>query len=198
MNQRPRPGITPDMRIVPVLPLLLAGLVLPATPAAAAPATCFGLTPTIVGTPGESLTGTPGPDVVVTNGARSVDTLAGADSVCVTGRTFTVKSGPDDDRVDWTSPRHGGSVDLGGGSDSFVSSAGSSFVDSGDRDDARAGVALGVDTITTGSGRDTVITGHAGAAGGPTATRSGSAAARTRRWCAAPSPAFSTARPDRT
>lgn len=46
---------------------------------------CFGQVPTIVGNPGEIVRGTDGPDVVLSNGARHVDTRRGDDLICVSG-----------------------------------------------------------------------------------------------------------------
>jgi hypothetical protein len=144
-----------------LVPLVLVGLAVPATRADAAVETCFGMPATLVGTPGESLTGTEGPDVVVANGAGDVETLGGDDSVCVTRRgTFEVDTGTGDDEVSWVTKHSGGSVDLGPGSDSYTGGDQGSYVNTGDRAEARAGLPLGTDTVVTGSGLDTVITGH--------------------------------------
>ena len=61
---------------------------------------CNGLTPTQTGEPGITLIGTAGDDVIVTKGAARVDSGAGDDSICVTGRgTAVVNAGPGDDFV---------------------------------------------------------------------------------------------------
>ena len=148
------------MRSFLAVPLLVAGLVVPGAADAAAD-TCLGMPATIVGSPSDNVVGTEGPDVVVTNGAGKVDTLGGDDRVCVTTKgTFSVDTGPGDDQVEWVTRRHGGSVDLGAGSDTYTGGDQGSFVDAGDRADARAGQPLGVDTIRTGAGPDLVITGN--------------------------------------
>ena len=138
--------------------LAAAGSFAPSYAASNAADTCFGLPPTIVGTPGQPLTGTPGPDVVVTNGARPVSTLEGDDSVCLTNGSTDVDTGAGQDRVDATAGV-GVTADLGGGSDSFVGSAASDLVRAGDEDDARALLPWGVDDIDTGAGPDAVVTG---------------------------------------
>jgi hypothetical protein len=149
------------MRAIVGLPLVLLGLTLPGSPSHAAAATCLGMPATIVGSPGDDVVGTEGPDVVIANGAGMVETLGGDDRVCVTTRgTFDVETGPGDDQVAWSTKRFGGSIDLGAGSDSYTGGDQGSYVDTGDRADARAGQPLGTDTVHTGSGVDTVITGH--------------------------------------
>lgn len=122
-------------------------LAAPATQAMA-PATCQGEPATLVGTPDiRQLNGTSGPDVVVTGGARNVDTRAGDDLVCVTGKTETVMAGDGDDRVftgDLPVPT---STDLEAGNDKFVG---------GTRND-RVSPGPGIDQVDTGDGADTYI-----------------------------------------
>lgn len=149
------------MRTLLATLLLLAPLAPATTAQAAAADMCLGLPATVVGAPGEDVVGTDGPDVVVANGAGQVDTLGGNDRVCVTRRgTFSVETGPGDDQVEWITKRYGGSVDLGAGSDTYTGGDQGSYVDAGDRADALAGQPLGTDSISTGAGLDTVITGH--------------------------------------
>jgi Ca2+-binding RTX toxin-like protein len=76
-------------------PLLVACLVVPVGPAAAAPPTCEGQAATIVGNRDQTVTGTEGPDVIVTAGAYRVDAGAGDDVICATGdRQVYVDLGP--------------------------------------------------------------------------------------------------------
>ena len=106
------------------------------------------------------MVGTEGPDVIVANGATTVTSLGGADSICVTGQVDRVTAGLGDDRVDTTQAGgYGTVVNLGGGSDTFVGGPMGDRIATGDPEDQRAGLPLGVDTITTGAGKDKVLTG---------------------------------------
>lgn len=75
--------------------VLAVGLLVGLPQAARAQASCNGDPATVVGTPGGAVVGTPDRDVVVTNGASSVDTLAGIDVVCVTGGVPATMDGGD-------------------------------------------------------------------------------------------------------
>jgi Ca2+-binding RTX toxin-like protein len=68
---------------------VLIGVFTVTAPAAQAAETCFGLTPTIVGTPGgDTLIGTEGPDVIVgLGGADDIRALGGDDVVCAGANT---------------------------------------------------------------------------------------------------------------
>lgn len=83
----------------------LTAVPLTSSPAAAGEPTCRGQSATHVGTLGEDLTTSPGADVVVTNGARRVETRDGDDVICVTRdapHRVTVVPGAGDDLVDST------------------------------------------------------------------------------------------------
>jgi Ca2+-binding RTX toxin-like protein len=83
--------------------------------------TCNGQTPTLVGEPEATLIGTAGDDVVVTAGATRVDTGAGNDSICITGRgAVVVNAGPGDDSVGARGHQGKAFVSLGFGDDQFV------------------------------------------------------------------------------
>jgi hypothetical protein len=99
-----------------VAALLLAGGLLVGLPrTAAAQESCNGDPATVVGTPGGSVVGTTDRDVVVTNGAASVDTLAGIDVVCVTGALPASLDGGDGrDRIVIALPGTFVRLDLGG------------------------------------------------------------------------------------
>ncbi len=104
-----------------------------ATPNAAA--TCRGQAATIVGSDGR-IRGTEGRDVVVTNGARRINTLGGDDLVCVTRRLedkyeyLEIITGPGNDVVDGTtSPRQSVEVELGTGVDRFIGGEADDYVD---------------------------------------------------------------------
>jgi Ca2+-binding RTX toxin-like protein len=73
-----------------------------APPASAAAETCFGLVPTIVGTPGDdTLIGTDGPDVIVgLDGDDTISGLGGADRLCGGAGQDFVNAGGGGDRVD--------------------------------------------------------------------------------------------------
>jgi hypothetical protein len=92
-------------------------------PERAAPS-CNGLSATVVGSEGVTLIGTPGNDVIVTKGATRVDSGAGEDSICVTGKgTAVVNAGPGDDFVGARSHKGKTFVSLGFGDDVFWAAA---------------------------------------------------------------------------
>ncbi|MGY2703475.1 hypothetical protein [Nocardioides sp. HB32] len=103
------------MRTVAAL-ALTAGLLVGLPQSAQAQESCNGDPATIVGTPGAAIVGTTDRDVVVTNGAASVDTLAGIDVVCVTGGVpTTMEGGPGRDRAVVAVPGGFVRMDLGAG-----------------------------------------------------------------------------------
>ena len=124
--------------------LMVPLLVLGTTSSAQAAPQCLGQDPTLVGTPGGEVVGTPGDDVVLSNGATRVDTLAGADLVCVTGGAGTlVDTGEGDDTVD--AAGSGTAVDTvstGGGRDNVLT--------------GRSGEPMS-DVVETGPGRDALF-----------------------------------------
>jgi Ca2+-binding RTX toxin-like protein len=147
-------------------------------PERAAPS-CNGLSATIVGSEGVTLIGTPGNDVIVTKGATRVDSGAGEDSICVTGKgTAVVNAGPGDDFVGARSHKGKTFVSLGFGDDVFwggngddrvwsQESSNQSSPDDHDTIDTGAGddyvisgssTALNTDAITLGPGDDTLVT----------------------------------------
>jgi hypothetical protein len=121
---------------------------------------CFGLTPTLVGSPGQwHLVGTEGPDVVVTNGSGDVETGGGDDLVCITGAAVRangkkadprLSTGPGRDRVDAALTKTPFSTSLGAGPDEYDGGPGPDVVVAGDQ----GGQAL--DPIWTAGGRDVV------------------------------------------
>lgn len=122
--------------IVAALALVLTGSVVPPLPDAAGGPTCQGVAATIVGEPGGRVVGTSGPDVVVTNGATEVMAGDGDDLVCATA----------------SSARDSISVVLGAGDDTYVGGRAREYVDARDE---------GHDTVRTGGGNDSVVTGSA-------------------------------------
>lgn len=148
--------------------------------------TCNGRTATEVGHEGATMVGTSGNDVFITRGASRVDTGAGNDSICITGRgAVLVNAGSGDDFVG--ARQHIGKtyVSLGFGDDLFLGGTGSDRVWSqeasnqtspDDRDEIFTGegndyvisgssTALNVDRLNLGPGDDTLVTyGFAGAA----------------------------------
>jgi Ca2+-binding RTX toxin-like protein len=148
-------------RLAAPLSVSLACVVLTAPPRTHAVApSCFGTTPTIVGT-GWQLMGTEGPDVVITNGAGEVDTLGGDDLVCITGISDQGEfyTGTGNDRVDSSgiSQKYGMyvAIHLGEGADELIGGPHNEGVfgnewygDDNDRD-----------VISTAGGRDSVVSG---------------------------------------
>lgn len=130
--------------------------------AAAGVESCHGQAATIVGTPGSDITGTGGPDVVVTNGAASTYTGAGDDLVCVTGGSgmedADVEAQEGDDVVDTSvSEARYARVGLGAGNDTFTGGPRAESVWASDPWESPPGD--GTDSVTTGGGDDTVMTG---------------------------------------
>ncbi|WP_139977326.1 hypothetical protein [Nocardioides litoris] len=172
----PAPALRTALLAVPlVLPVLsvLSGAPATAAPpapgAAAAAATCEGRPATVIGEPGQGLLrGTPGPDVVVSGGARSVQTYGGDDLVCVDVHPAdlapVVRTGDGADRVVVTSTEaRGVRAVLGRGADTFVGGPGGDQVGTGtveaggtspDRDAGR-------DVVETRGGDDAVQVGGA-------------------------------------
>ncbi len=120
--------------------------------------TCNGFAPTLVGRPGETLFGTAGDDVIVTKGATRVDSGAGDDSICVTGRgTTVVNAGPGDDFVGARVHKGKTFVSLGFGDDVFFGGKGSDRVWS--QESSNQSSPDDEDRIETGRGDDYVISG---------------------------------------
>lgn len=144
------------------LPALMLPLLWAPTATAAADDPCFGQVPTIVGTPGESVTGTEGPDVILTNGADRVRSLGGDDLICVAGKLRRyLDAGTGDDRVSTERANYGARIRLGSGADTFVGGPDNDYVNAGDQLDVAAGQPPSADHITTGGGHDEVTTGAA-------------------------------------
>ena len=136
-------------------------------PADAVGETCHGVPATHVGTPGGSIIGTDGPDVIVTAGARTVESGGGDDLVCTTASgpasTVTVFSvrvmaGSGNDVVD----RRGdtdlaavGFVSGGSGQDVLLGAPGADSVSSDDGEH---------DVVSTYDGADSVLDGAPGGA----------------------------------
>jgi Ca2+-binding RTX toxin-like protein len=160
-------------------------------PAAKVP-TCNGQTPTATGSPDENLLGTAGDDVIITNGALRVDTGAGDDSICITGRgSVVVNAGPGDDYVGARAHQGKTFVSLGFGNDTFYGGDGPDRVWSQESSNQTApddhdvvityggddyvisgsSVALNTDLVQLGTGDDTLVTygfsANANLAGGP-------------------------------
>jgi Ca2+-binding RTX toxin-like protein len=149
------------MKTLLALLLAVAGAAVPASPGVAAE-DCFGMAPTIVGTDDQAtLTGTPGPDVVVSGGATDVDTLAGDDTVCLTGDTYRLDAGDGNDRVYGIEATGYHSVDLGQGSDTYTG-GGPQGVSVRAGDGAGSPPSPEADVIMTGLGPDEVTSGKDG------------------------------------
>ena len=119
---------------------------------------CNGRTPTQTGEPGQTLIGTAGDDVIVTQGAPRVDTGAGDDSICVTGRgTTVVNAGPGNDFVGARAHKGKTFVSLGFGDDAFVGGKGADRVWS--QESSNQSSPDDQDRIEAGSGDDYVISG---------------------------------------
>jgi Ca2+-binding RTX toxin-like protein len=130
---------------------------------AAQGATCHGQAATIVGEPGSDVEGTDGPDVVVSNGARTIDTGLGDDLVCVTRggdlREVLVHPGAGDDIVDASESGTGEvSAYLDAGDDTFSGGPSDDNVYTGELLEGGSS-GEGSDTVTTGRGSDSVVTG---------------------------------------
>jgi Ca2+-binding RTX toxin-like protein len=119
---------------------------------------CNGRTPTQIGQAGQSLLGTAGDDVIVTRGAPRVDSGAGNDSICVTGRgTTVINAGPGDDFVGARAHKGKTFVSLGFGDDTFFGGKGSDRVWS--QESSNQSSSDDQDRIETGGGDDYVISG---------------------------------------
>jgi Ca2+-binding RTX toxin-like protein len=119
---------------------------------------CNGQAPTQTGQPGQSLLGTAGDDVIVTRGAPRVDSGAGDDSICVTGRgTTVVNAGPGDDFVGARPHKGKTFVSLGFGDDAFFGGKGADRVWS--QESSNQSSSDDQDRIETGGGDDYVISG---------------------------------------
>ncbi|WP_210503429.1 calcium-binding protein [Nocardioides xinjiangensis] len=147
--------------------LLGLALLAPNASATAAGGTCRGEAATIVGT-GASVTGTEGRDVIVTGTAVVVDARGGDDLVCVAGtvtssNVLVVDAGSGDDLVDATAvaASHLLTTVLGAGADTFAGGPARDTVHGGVRTEPRTDT--DTDTITTGDGGDSVISGSGGA-----------------------------------
>ena len=142
------------MKHLLVLPLLAALAVVPPA-ASAAEETCFGLAPTIVGTPGDdTLLGTDGPDVVIgLAGDDTIKGLDGADRLCGGPGRDVINAGGGLDRVD------GGEDD-----DSLFDRQGSALLDGGAGDDLvttslKVG-SEGIRAVDGGEGTDSLVIEH--------------------------------------
>jgi Ca2+-binding RTX toxin-like protein len=121
--------------------------------------TCNGLEATMAtGEIGQSLLGTAGDDVVITGGATRVDTGAGDDSICVTGKgTVVINAGPGDDFVGARAHQGRSIVSLGFGDDRFFGGDGPDRVWSQEATNQTS--SSDQDLIITYGGDDYVITG---------------------------------------
>lgn len=147
---------------------LLGLALLSPTHAGAAGETCRGEAATIVGAPGTRLVGTEGRDVVVTNGSAHLETGAGDDLICVTGRELDdggtvvyLHAGAGDDVVDGTGrPTLGVAGSLGAGSDRFDGGPGPDRLTTGGYAASDAPyLDSEVDVVHTGGGDDHVSSG---------------------------------------
>lgn len=145
-----------------VLLVAPAALVLAALPgsAFAAPPECLGSPATIVGERGAYVQGTEGPDVIVANGANEVAARGGDDKICSAssdrGSELTILADEGDDQVDTRgNVRISTVVDLGPGEDTYLGGDEADLV----LQDLAPAPSAGTDTISTGGGRDLVVTG---------------------------------------
>ncbi|RYB89367.1 hypothetical protein EUA06_15390 [Nocardioides glacieisoli] len=148
---------------------LLAVVLLPSAPTYAAGETCQGRPATVVGTPGQlGLLGSEADDVVVTNGAVTVETLGGADLVCVTdGGVYAgsdVGTGAGNDVVDASATRGQVEAVLGTGSDTYLGSPAQDRVITGQGGDA---LDTEVDTVVSTSGGSATSQGDEVESGSP-------------------------------
>ena len=124
--------------------------------------TCHGQAATIVGEPGSDVEGTDGPDVIVSNGARTIDTGLGDDLVCLTAGSprgeARLETGEGDDVVDATqSATEIVITNLGLGDDTFTGGPSRDSVRTSDLVEGPSGE--GFDSVSTGLGKDHVVTG---------------------------------------
>jgi Ca2+-binding RTX toxin-like protein len=167
MSPRRHAPVVRTVAPVGVLVSVLAGLLLALAPSAwaqpaddlAAAATCNGRTPTMdEGSPGETILGTAGDDVIITGGAARVDTGAGDDSICITGKgPAIVNAGPGDDFVGARAHQGKTFVSLGFGDDRFIGGDGPDRVWS--QESSNQTSSDDSDTILTYGGDDYVISG---------------------------------------
>jgi len=120
---------------------------------------CFGVTPTIVGSSG-SVIGTEGPDVVVTNGAAQVSTLGGDDLVCITGLVMQgfFDSGAGNDRIDSSAvsrKSYSINITLGPGADEMIGGPQGEHVWA----DGESAGEVDRDVIHTAGGHDLAVSG---------------------------------------
>jgi Ca2+-binding RTX toxin-like protein len=142
---------------------LVVALTAAAPGVANAETTCNGQTPSISGSPGEALIGTAGDDVILTKGAARVDSGAGDDSICVTGKgTAVVNAGPGNDFVGARAHRGKTFVSLGFGDDRFLGGPGDDRVWS--QEASNQSSPDDDDVIIAGDGDDYVISGSSAAA----------------------------------
>jgi Ca2+-binding RTX toxin-like protein len=157
-------------RTTPLTAAAFLGLaLLSPTTATAAGETCHGEAATIVGT-GATVTGTEGRDVIVTGSAGVVDALGGDDLICIAGtvansNVLSVRAGTGNDVVDATRASSASYVTtvLGAGADTFTGDVANDTVFGGLED----GTDTERDTIVTGSGADTAVSGTPAVAGTP-------------------------------
>ena len=133
-----------------VLLLVASGPAAHAAPARAEPATCAGLTATIVGTDGDDeLVGTPGDDVIAGLGGQDdIDAGAGDDVVCGDAGADVLTGGEGDDRL------HGGTNGLVPLFESEPTPEGDTLVP-GPGDDL---VDVGINTVLRGDGYNSADT----------------------------------------
>jgi Ca2+-binding RTX toxin-like protein len=121
-------------------------------------ATCNGRQATEVGRDGATMVGTSGNDVFVTRGAARVDTGAGNDSICITGRgAVLVNAGPGNDFVGARQHLGKSFVSLGFGDDLFLGGTGNDRVWS--QESSNQTSSSDRDRIFAGAGNDYVISG---------------------------------------
>ena len=140
------------------LVLAVGGLTSATGSSAYAIETCFGMTPTIVTTPGEGeFMGTEGDDVIVDNHGRWISALGGNDAICSVG-SGSVDAGDGDDQVTVLDAEKGNLTFLGLGSDVYIGSDADERVSTGtyDATDMLGGVEGDVDTVSTFGGDDRV------------------------------------------
>ena len=160
---RPRYGQSQWVAVASILSLVTIYGTSPSAATSQDSGSCFGQPPTIVGTDFE-LIGTEGPDVVITGRATEVSTLGGDDLVCITGEPQGgfYDAGDGNDRVDATgvsqSYQMSFDIALGAGHDELIGSVHSEsvYADHGSVAD------IDRDVISTGSGRDLVLSGGVG------------------------------------
>jgi Ca2+-binding RTX toxin-like protein len=120
--------------------------------------TCNGRTATEVGRQDATMVGTAGSDVFITHGASRVDTGAGNDSICITGRgPVLVNAGPGHDFVGARHHIGKSFVSLGFGDDLFLGGNGNERVWS--QEASNQSSSEDRDEIFTGGGNDNVISG---------------------------------------